>query len=126
MARWLKTALDDGRRRAIDAKVRETVEHAIADVEARGDAAVREMSIRFDGWDRDDFRLTPMEIAACLDRLAPEDIEDIRFAQRQVRNFAEIQRGAIRDVEAETLPGVFLGHKNIPVNSVGCYVPGGK
>jgi sulfopropanediol 3-dehydrogenase len=126
MARWLKRGLDDSERRAIDTKVRKTVETAIEDVEERGDAAIRDMSIRFDKWGREDYRLTEAEIEACLAQLSMGDLEDIRFAQAQVRNFATIQRRAIQDVEEETLPGVILGHKNIPVNSVGCYVPGGK
>jgi sulfopropanediol 3-dehydrogenase len=126
MARWLKRGLDDAERREIDAAVRSTVEAAIRDIENRGDDAVREMSRKFDGWDRDDYRLSTSEIEACLSQLSPGDLEDIRFAQAQVRRFAEIQRAALRDVEEETLPGVILGHKNIPVKSVGCYVPGGK
>jgi len=126
MARWLKNGIDDSERREIDSKVRKTVEDAIADVEQRGDAAIREMSVRFDKWDRDDYRLSESEIEACLGQLSRGELEDIRFAQAQVRNFATVQRRSIQDVEEETLPGVFLGHKNIPVNSVGCYVPGGK
>ena len=111
---------------AHDSAVRTTVEGLLADIEARGDAAVREMSVRFDTWDRTDFRLTDAEIRACLDELRPRDLDDIRFAQEQVRGFAEKQRACIVDLEVETLPGVVLGHKNIPVQSVGCYVPGGK
>ena len=126
MARCLKNGIDDSERREIDSKVRKTVEDAIADVEQRGDAAIREMSVRFDKWDRDDYRLSESEIEACLGQLSRGELEDIRFAQAQVRNFATVQRRSIQDVEEETLPGVFLGHKNIPVNSVGCYVPGGK
>lgn len=126
MARWLKRGLDDSERRAIDTKVRKTVEDAIADVEERGDVAIRDMSVRFDKWERDDYRLSESEIEACLAQLSKGDLDDIRFAQAQVRNFATIQRNALRDVEEETLPGVILGHKNIPMNSVGCYVPGGK
>src|SRR5919199_339374 len=84
------------------------------------------MSARFDNWDRADFRLTDAEIRDCLSQLSRQDLEDIRFAQEQVRNFAQHQKDALRDVEVETLPGVVLGHRNIPVNSVGCYVPGGK
>ena len=126
MARWLKRGLDDSERRALDTKVRKTVEDAIADVEARGDAAIRDMSVRFDNWDRTDFRLSKAEIEACLGELTNGELDDIRFAQAQVRNFAKVQRRAIQDVEEETLPGVVLGHKNIPVNAVGCYVPGGK
>lgn len=126
MARWLKRGIDDSERRAIDTKVRKTVEKAIADVEERGDAAIRDMSIQFDKWDRDDYRLSEQEIEACLGQLTKGELEDIRFAQAQIRNFATVQRRAIHDVEEESLPGVILGHKNIPVNSVGCYVPGGK
>ena len=126
MARWLKRGLDDSERREINVVVRQTVEEVIGRVEREGDAAVRAMSIKFDGWDRDDYRLSRSEIEACLDQLAPGDLDDIRFAQEQVRNFASLQRASIRDIEEETLPGVVLGHKNIPMNSVGCYVPGGK
>jgi sulfopropanediol 3-dehydrogenase len=126
MATWLKRGLDDASRREIDTAVRAAVEHAIRDIEARGDTAVREMSVKFDGWDRKDYQLSKSEIEACLNELAQEELDDIRFAQAQVQRFAEIQRAALHDVEEETLPGVVLGHKNIPVNSVGCYVPGGK
>ena len=126
MARFLKRGRDADAVAEDDAKVRATVEGILADIKARGDAAVRELSIRFDTWDRQNFRLSEGEIQACLDQLTPRDLEDIRFAQTQVRNFAEHQKAALRDIEVETLPGVVLGHRNIPVNSVGCYVPGGK
>jgi len=126
MARFLKRGQDADAVADDDAKVRATVEGILADIKARGDAAVRELSIRFDKWDRQSFRLSEGEIQACLDQLTPRDLEDIRFAQTQVRNFAEHQKAALRDIEVETLPGVVLGHRNIPVNSVGCYVPGGK
>ncbi len=126
MARWLKRGLDDAERREIDVGVRKTVEDAIRQVEQDGDDAVRAMSVKFDGWDRDDYRLSQSEIQACFDQLSEGDLDDIRFAQAQVRNFAEIQRASMRDVEEETLPGVILGHKHIPMGSVGCYVPGGK
>ncbi len=126
MATVLKQGRDAEAVAAIDAGVRSTVEAALADIDARGDEAVREMSVKFDSWDRDDYRLGEEEIQACLDQLGADDLADIEFAQTQVRNFAEIQRAALQDVERETLPGVVLGHKNIPVNSVGCYVPGGK
>lgn len=126
MARFLKRGRDADAVAEDDAKVRATVENILADIKARGDAAVRELSIRFDKWDRQNFRLSEGEIQACLDQLTPRDLEDIRFAQIQVRNFAEHQKAALRDIEVETLPGVVLGHRNIPVNSVGCYVPGGK
>ncbi|SAL53705.1 histidinol dehydrogenase [Caballeronia udeis] len=110
----------------IAGQVRSTVEKIIADVAERGDAAVREYSKHFDKWDPASFRLTDDEIAACVATLSEREIADIKFAQQQVRRFAEIQKAALRDVEVETLPGVILGHKNIPVNSVGCYIPGGK
>ena len=126
MARFLKRGRDADAVAEDDAKVRATVENILADIKARGDAAVRELSIRFDKWDRQHFRLSESEIQACLDQLTPRDLADIRFAQEQVRNFAEHQKAALRDIEVETLPGVVLGHRNIPVNSVGCYVPGGK
>lgn len=126
MAEWLKRGADAAARAGADKQVRETVERTLADIEARGDAAIRELSIRFDGWDRDDYRLSQDEIDACVDSLSKQDLADIEFAQKQVRNFAQIQRDALQDVEVETLPGVILGHKNIPVNAAGCYVPGGK
>ena len=126
MANWLKHGKDAAAVAEIDAGVRATVERALTDILSRGDDAVREMSIKFDGWDRDDYRLSEAEIDACVSQLAAGDIADIEFAQAQVRNFAEIQRSALQDVERETMPGVILGHKNIPVGSVGCYVPGGK
>ncbi|MBY0420719.1 MAG: histidinol dehydrogenase, partial [Parvularculaceae bacterium] len=103
----------------VDAEVRKTVEAIIADVKAHGDKAVKDWSLKFDKWAPDDFRLSERAIRAAYDALSAQTIEDIRFAQAQVRNFAEIQRAALRDVEVETLPGVVLGHKNIPVNSVG-------
>ena len=125
MAIWLKRgSVSD--REVQDRKVRDTVEAILIDVEARGNAAVRELSIKFDNWDREDYRLTEQEIEACLAQLTKRDLDDIRFAQEQIRNFAQHQRDSMKDIEVETLPGVFLGHRNIPVNSVGCYVPGGK
>ena len=126
MARWLKTSIPAADKAAADAKVRGIVEGLLADIAARGDVAVHEMSVKFDGWDRTDYRLTDAEIRDCLNQLRAQDLEDIRFAQEQVRNFARHQKEALRDIEVETLPGVVLGHRNIPVNSVGCYVPGGK
>ena len=126
MARYLKTGRDADAAAEDDRAVRATVEGILADIAARGDAAVRDLSVRFDRWDRADYRLTDAEIRACMAELTPRDLDDIRFAQEQVRNFATIQKAALRDVEVETLPGVVLGHRNIPVNSVGCYVPGGK
>ncbi|MDF3060557.1 MAG: hisD [Microvirga sp.] len=126
MAHWLKRGRDAAAIAEDDARIRATVENILADIQARGDDAVRDLSKKFDGWDRDDYRLTDKEIRDCLGELSARDIEDIKFAQAQVKNFAEHQRAAMKDVEVETLPGVVLGHKNIPVQSVGCYVPGGK
>jgi sulfopropanediol 3-dehydrogenase len=124
--RHLKRGLAQKLRAEHNRTVRDTVEAILADVEARGDAAVRELSIRFDGWDRESYRLTDAEIQACMDQLSEQDLRDIEFAQTQVRNFAQIQRASMTDVEVETLPGVVLGHRNIPLNAAGCYVPGGK
>ena len=126
MPRYLKTGLSDDAKADADAKVRRTVEEVLADIEARGDAAVREYSVRFDGWSPADFRLSRTAIDACYERVSARERADIEFAQAQIRNFAEIQKSALRDVEHETMPGVVLGHRNIPVNSVGSYVPGGK
>ncbi|MFC0687168.1 histidinol dehydrogenase [Novosphingobium clariflavum] len=126
MATWLKRGATAEAKADADRKVRDIVEAALADIETRGDEAVREMSIKFDGWDRDDYRLSQAEIDACVDSLSPQERKDIEFAQAQVKNFAQIQRDSMKDVEVETLPGVVLGHRNIPLNSAGCYVPGGK
>ena len=126
MAEWLKRGADEETTLAADRKVRETVEAILADIAARGDAAVRELSVKFDGWDREDYHLAPAEIEACMAQLTERDLADIAFAQAQVRGFAQHQRAALVDIEVETLPGVVLGHRNIPVNAAGCYVPGGK
>ena len=126
MARWLKTGIAEEAKRARDAQVRDTVTKILDDIELRGDEAVRELSIRFDNWDPADFRLSDDEIAAALAEIPDDTLDDVRFAQAQIRNFAQIQRDSMQDVEAETLPGVVLGHRHIPVGSVGCYVPGGK
>ena len=126
MARHLKQSQKASERAETDAGVRRQVEDILARIEAEGDAAVRALSMQFDGWTPESFRLTEPEIEAALSKVSRQDLDDIRFAQAQVRNFAEVQRAALRDVEVETLPGVILGHRNIPVNSVGCYVPGGK
>ena len=126
MAIWLKRGATADAKRDADRKVRETVETALADIEDRGDAAIREMSMKFDDWERDDYRLTQAEIDGAIDSLTGQERKDIEFAQEQVRNFAEIQRESMLDVEVETMPGVVLGHRHIPLNSAGCYVPGGK
>src|SRR5436853_3145613 len=126
MPRHIKIAALADQQDEADAKTRTTVEAIIADVKARGDAAVRELSARFDKWSPPSFRLSDSEIRALVAQVPAQTIEDIEFAQQQIRNFAEIQRASMRDVEVETLPGVVLGHKHIPVGSVGCYVPGGR
>ncbi|MEK9861468.1 MAG: histidinol dehydrogenase, partial [Alphaproteobacteria bacterium] len=111
---------------ADDAKTRATVESILSDIEARGDAAVRDLSEKFDQYSPQQFRLTDSEIEAAMNKVSACDMDDIKFAQKQIRRFAEEQRASMTDIEVETLPGVILGHKNIPVQSVGCYVPGGK
>jgi len=126
MIRYLKRGMDAGAVKAADAKVRETVESILLDVEARRDAAVRELSEKFDSWSPASFKLSPDEIDGAIARVRRRDLDDIKFAQAQVRNFAEKQRATLRDLEVETLPGVILGHKHIPVDSIGCYVPGGR
>ena len=126
MAIWLKRGATAEAKADADRKVRDVVEATLADIERRGDAAVRELSIKFDGWDRESYVLSAQEKQDCLDQLSGQDLKDIEFAQAQVRNFAQIQRDSMKDVEVETLPGVVLGHRHIPVSAAGCYVPGGK
>ena len=124
--RYLKTGKPQQERSEDDAKVRAVVESALADIEARGDKAVRELAEKFDNFSPPSYRLSQDEIDALIAEVSPRDMDDIRFAQEQVRKFAEIQRDSMKDVEVETRPGVILGHRNIPVQSVGCYVPAGK
>ena len=126
MIRYLKRGKDATSVAEADAKVRSTVEGILRDIEDGGDSAVREYSRKFDQWDPEDFTLSRAQIEAAVRRLSAREIEDIRFAQAQIRRFAEVQRDSLRPVEVETLPGVVLGHKHIPVNAVGCYVPGGR
>ncbi len=126
MIRHLKSAKPAAERAADDRQVRATVEGILGDIEARGDAAVRELSEKFDKYAPPSFRLSEEEIERAVAKVAKRDLEDIRFAQAQVKNFAEAQKASMHDIEVETLSGVILGHKNIPVQSVGCYVPGGK
>src|SRR6201997_1082411 len=126
MARHLKRGMDATAIKAADAKVRETVEQILADIDARKDAAVRELSQKFDNWSPQSFKLKPDEIEGAIGQVRKRDLEDIKFAQAQVRNFAQRQKDTLRDLEVETLPGVVLGHRHIPVNSIGCYVPGGR
>jgi len=123
---YLKRGKPEAARADDDAKVRGLVETVLADIAARGDAAVRELSARFDKYEPASFRLSASEISAAIQKVSAREMEDIRFAQTQIRRFAEAQRASMTDIEVETLPGVILGHRNIPVQSVGCYVPGGK
>ncbi|MEZ5934542.1 MAG: histidinol dehydrogenase [Alphaproteobacteria bacterium] len=126
MADYLKRGKSQDERAADDAKVRATVEGILQDIEAKGDAAVRALSQTFDGYAPESFRLSDDDIRSAMAKVAPRDLDDITFAQAQIRRFAEAQRASMTDIEVETLPGVILGHKHIPVQSVGCYVPGGK
>jgi sulfopropanediol 3-dehydrogenase len=126
MIRKLKDGISDTEKHDVDTKVRQTVEGILEDVMRRGDVAVREPSAKFDGWDPKDFKLTKQEIDALIASLPKQTIDDIKFAQSQIRRFAEAQLATIGEVEIETIPGVRLGQKNLPVGSVGCYVPGGR
>ena len=126
MAIWLKEGKSESEIIEADEKVKRTVESILNDVSKRGDEAVRELSLKFDNYSPDNFILNKNEIENIIDRVNKRDLEDIKFAQDQVRNFAKKQLECLKDLEVETMPGVVLGHKNIPVNSVGCYVPGGK
>jgi sulfopropanediol 3-dehydrogenase len=118
--------MDAGAIKAADAKVREIVENILADIDARKDEAVKDLSKKFDNWSPEDFRLSPQDIERAIAQVPKRDLDDIKFAQAQVRNFAQKQRDTMHDLEVETLPGVVLGHRHIPVNSIGCYVPGGR
>lgn len=122
----LKRGKPEAERTEDDAKVRAIVEGTLADIEARGDEAVRDLSQKFDGYTPERFRLTDEDVSALMNKVSSRDMDDIKFAQEQVRVFAQQQRNSMVDIEVETMPGVILGHKNIPVQSVGCYVPGGK
>ena len=126
MIRHLKSGQSAEAKAESSAQVRSTVEAILSDIAARGEAAVREYSEKFDKWSPPSFKLSEGEIAECVRALPSGVVDDIKFAQTQIRNFALTQRAALQDVEVQTLPGVVLGHKNIPVNSVGCYVPGGR
>jgi sulfopropanediol 3-dehydrogenase len=123
---FLKRSKPEAEKAEDDAKVRAVVESTLADIQARGDAAVRDLSAKFDNYSPKAFRLSDSEIEAAMQKVSARDMDDIKFAQDQIRRFAEAQRASMTDVEVETIPGVVLGHKNIPVQSVGCYVPGGK
>ncbi len=124
--RKIKNSKSEGEKLEEDINVRTVVEKTLKEVEVKGDKAVRELSKKFDNFDRPNFLLTESEIDAAMQKVSTRDMEDIKFAQNQIRRFAKEQMNSMSDVEVETLPGVILGHKNIPVQSVGCYVPGGK
>ncbi len=126
MAQYLKKRIPQEVTDALDLKVRQTVESILTDVKKRGDVAVRELSQQFDKWSPASFKLSKSELDAIVATVPKSTLDDIKFAQAQIRNFAQHQRAALKDIEVETLPGVKLGHKNIPVDSVGCYVPGGR
>jgi sulfopropanediol 3-dehydrogenase len=126
MIRYLKKGQSAAVKAAGSLEVRQTVEAILEDIAAHGEAALRRYSEKFDKWSPPSFRLSQNQIDGCMEALPTQVLDDLRFAQEQIRNFALVQRGALRDVEVETLAGVVLGHKNIPVNSVGCYVPGGR
>ena len=123
---YLKTGKPDEERAQDDAQTKATVENILRDIEIRGDKAVRDLSAKFDNYTPKNFKLSDQEISNLIGTLSERELSDIKFAQTQVRNFAQAQRESMLDIEIETLPGVILGHKNIPVQSVGCYVPGGK
>ena len=124
--KYLKQGKTDAAKAIDDAEVSEIVKSTLKAIEARGDEAVREFSEKFDNYTPKSFKLNPAEIDSLVKKVSPQDLEDIKFAQKQVRNFAQAQRDSMQDIEVETMPGVILGHKNIPVQSVGCYVPAGK
>ncbi len=126
MPQYLKRGMDAGAIEEADAKVRHTVEDILNSVKARGDDAIREFSEKFDKWSPESFRLSLADIEKAIAQVSKRDLEDIKFAQAQVRGFAEAQRASMHDIEVETLPGVILGHKHIPVTAIGCYVPGGR
>lgn len=123
---YLKRSKPEAQKAEDDARVRAVVAATLKDIEARSDAAVHELAVKFDNYDRESYRLSEAEISSIISKVGPRDMEDIKFAQAQVVGFAKAQRDSMKDIEVETLPGVVLGHKNIPVQSVGCYVPGGK
>ena len=124
--KFLKKSKPESERVEDDTKVRVTVEETLKEIELRGDIAVKALSQKFDGYAPEKFKLNESEILAAMQKVSTRDIDDIRFAQTQIQRFAEEQKASINDIEVETMPGVVLGHKNIPVQSVGCYVPGGK
>ena len=123
---YLKKGIAEQERSAENDKVKNIVEETLKKIEQQGDQYVRELSEKFDNYSPTSFRLTDSEIQNLISKVSEDDIEDIKFAQKQIRQFAEAQLATLKELEVETLPGVILGHKNIPVQSVGCYVPAGK
>src|SRR3954468_12922360 len=123
MPRFLKRGMDAGAIEEADAKVRATVEGILDQIKKGGDAAVRELSEKFDKWSPENFKLSSQEIEKAIAQISKRELDDIKFAQAQVRGFAQKQKDSMHDIEVETLPGVILGHRHIPVNSIGCYVP---
>ena len=124
--KYLKKGKTDADKAIDDAQVSEVVKNTLKVIEQKGDKAVREFSEKFDNYSPKSYRLSPAEIDSLVKKVSPQDLRDIKFAQEQIRNFAQAQRDSMQDIEVETMPGVILGHKNIPVQSVGCYVPAGK
>jgi len=122
----IKSSKSDGEKLEEDTNVKNVVEKTLKEVEVNGDKAVRNLSKKFDDFERENFLLSESEVEAAMQKVSTRDMDDIKFAQNQIRRFAEEQLNSMRNIEVETLPGVILGHKNIPVQSVGCYVPGGK
>ena len=123
---YLKKGKTDAAKAIDDAQVSEIVKNTLKAIEERGDEAVKEFAKKFDNYTPESFKLSQAEIDNLINQVSKQDLEDIKFAQKQVRNFAQAQRDSMQDIEVETLPGVILGHKNIPVQSVGCYIPAGK
>jgi sulfopropanediol 3-dehydrogenase len=126
MIKVIKAGVASTEKRTIDPEIQRTVINIIEQIATEGDKALQRLSAKFDKWDRENFRLSKTEVEQTLDSVPKSVIHDIEFAQKQIRTFAQAQRTALKDIEVETLPGVRLGHKNIPVNSVGAYVPGGR
>ena len=123
---YLKKGKTDAAKAIDDAQVSEIVKNTLKAIEERGDEAVKEFAKKFDNYTPESFKLSQAEIDNLINQVSKQDLEDIKFAQEQVRNFAQAQRDSMQDIEVETMPGVILGHKNIPVQSVGCYIPAGK
>ena len=124
--KFIKKSIDQKTRSEDDEKVKKIVEETLKKIETNGDQYIRELSEKFDSYSPKNFKLTESEIKDLINEVSDEDKNDIRFAQKQVKTFAEAQLKTLSELEIETHPGVILGHKNIPVQAVGCYVPAGK